>query len=139
MRPNTLALDLEGTLISNSISMFPRPGLFAFLEGVRALFPRVVIMTAVPGRVFRQVAGVLEQEREVPPWFCDMEYVAWPRPYKDLACTGDKPEECLLVDDQESYVHPYQHSSWIPVREFEPPYGEDTELVRVFEEIAKRC
>jgi hypothetical protein len=32
MRISVLALDLEGTLISNAVSQFPRPGLLAFLE-----------------------------------------------------------------------------------------------------------
>lgn len=31
MRPTVLALDLEGTLISNAMSQIPRPGLHAFL------------------------------------------------------------------------------------------------------------
>jgi hypothetical protein len=32
MKPTILALDLEGTLISNAISQIPRPGLHCFLE-----------------------------------------------------------------------------------------------------------
>ena len=30
MRPSILALDLEGTLISNAVSQIPRPGLYNF-------------------------------------------------------------------------------------------------------------
>ena len=44
---HVLALDLEGTLISNAMSCIPRPGLFAFLEGCREMFARVVLFTAV--------------------------------------------------------------------------------------------
>ncbi|MGD9830135.1 MAG: hypothetical protein AB7E70_06365 [Hyphomicrobiaceae bacterium] len=45
--PRVLALDLEGTLISNAMSCIPRPGLFAFLEGCREMFARVVLFAAV--------------------------------------------------------------------------------------------
>lgn len=39
VRPTILALDLEGTLISNAISQIPRPGLKTFLEDMRAREP----------------------------------------------------------------------------------------------------
>jgi hypothetical protein len=32
IRPTVLAVDLEGTLISNTMSQIPRPGLFMFLS-----------------------------------------------------------------------------------------------------------
>jgi hypothetical protein len=38
-RIKVLALDLEGTLISNAMSQIPRPGLYDFLEKVNNLFP----------------------------------------------------------------------------------------------------
>jgi hypothetical protein len=61
----TNALDLEGTLISNAVSQFPRPGLFIFLEychqnfvGVASRFEtRLVIFTAVNEVRFRYVYG----------------------------------------------------------------------------------
>ena len=46
-RITTIALDIEGTLISNAVSQFPRPGLFAFLEFCRESFDQVYIYTAV--------------------------------------------------------------------------------------------
>jgi hypothetical protein len=57
----TIALDLEGTLISNAVSQFPRPGLFTFLEychqnfvGVASHFEtRLVIFTAIDEVRFR--------------------------------------------------------------------------------------
>ena len=51
-----IALDLEGTLISNAISQIPRPGLNKFLELCRSITNRVVIFTAVKEEVFRGIA-----------------------------------------------------------------------------------
>ena len=58
----TLALDLEGTLISNAMSQIPRPGLNDFLVRSRALFDRVVIYTAVAESRFRGIAAQLAAE-----------------------------------------------------------------------------
>jgi hypothetical protein len=51
----TIALDLEGTLISNAVSQFPRPGLFTFLEYCHKSFDRLVIFTAVNEVRFRSI------------------------------------------------------------------------------------
>ena len=45
MKVKVLALELEGTLISNAVSQIAWPGLFDFLEDCRKLFPRIVIRT----------------------------------------------------------------------------------------------
>jgi hypothetical protein len=42
-----LALDLEGTLISNAVSIFPRPGLYNFLEFCHDTFDKIVLFTSV--------------------------------------------------------------------------------------------
>jgi trehalose-6-phosphatase len=47
MRPTILALDLEGTLISNAISQIPRPGLVRFLNDMQSQFDRLVMFTTV--------------------------------------------------------------------------------------------
>ena len=39
-RPRVLAMDLEGTLVSNAVSQLPRPGLYDFLEWAAATFER---------------------------------------------------------------------------------------------------
>jgi hypothetical protein len=65
----TIALDLEGTLISNAVSQFPRPGLFTFLEychqnfvGIASRFEnRLVIFTAVNEVRFRSIARKSQQ------------------------------------------------------------------------------
>jgi hypothetical protein len=52
---------------------------------------------------------------------------------KDLSFVRDAAiEDVLLVDDQERYVIPAQRPQWIPIAEWDAPYGgEDRELERV--------
>lgn len=128
-----LALDLEGTLISNAMSQIPRPGLFAFLERCRALFPRIVMFTTVGEERFRKIATLLVADAAAPAWFADIEYVTWSGKTKDLAwIPGADVDKTLLVDDFEIYVHPGQESQWVPVEYFDHPYDEqDTGLARV--------
>ena len=38
---------------------------------------------------------------------------------------GASPEEILLVDDYEKYVHPGQENQWIKVPNFDYPYSDD--------------
>lgn len=139
-RPSVLALDLEGTLISNAVSQIPRPGLFTFLERCRELFPRIVMFTTVNEPRFRAIAGVLIQERAAPAWFAQLEYVSWTGATKDLALIRDAAiEDCLLVDDFEAYVHPGQLAQWICIDNFAHPYeASDTELVKVLEKLQLR-
>ena len=132
-RLTVLALDLEGTLISNAMSQIPRPGLFAFLERCRALFPRIVMFTTVNEERFRRIATLLVADGTVPAWFADIEYVAWSGKTKDLAfIPGAAVGETLLVDDFEIYVHPGQESQWVQVDYFDSPYdAQDTGLAKV--------
>jgi hypothetical protein len=55
-RNSVLALDLEGTLISNAISQIPRPGLYLFLDNCSQKFDRIVIFTAISEKRFRIIA-----------------------------------------------------------------------------------
>lgn len=125
-----IALDLEGTLISNAVSQIPRPGLYAFLEGCRAITPRVVIYTTVREARFREIANALVNEKGVPEWFADIEYIAWSGETKDLNFIPESSlETTVLLDDYAGYVHPGQEVFWIPVKQFDHPYSEeDTEL-----------
>lgn len=133
--PKVLALDLEGTLISNAMSQIPRPGLFEFLRRCREMFPRVVVFTTVSEEKFREIARLLVDERAAPSWFADIEYVTWHGDTKDLSfISGVHSDEALLVDDFGSYVHPGQESQWLRVRSFEHPYPEsDTGLSEMLE------
>jgi hypothetical protein len=124
MKPAILALDLEGTLISNAVTQFPRPGLRTFLNECRSLFPRVVAFTTVKEPRFRAIASMLVEEGTAPAWFQSIEYVQWAGPTKDLASVqGARPEQVLLLDDCADYVHLGQEPQWVPIDQFAPPYS----------------
>lgn len=115
-----IALDLEGTLIKDQIDPQPRPGLYEFLEVLPRITARIVMMTTVPESKFREIAQSLVAQGVAPPWFVQVEYVTWQRPYKDmLQIPGiTDPSEALLVDDYEGYVHPDQRHCWLQVETF---------------------
>ncbi len=124
-----LALDLEGTLISNAMSQFPRKGLYSFLEFRRQAVPRVVVYTTVREPRFRTIAQTLAAEGAVPLWFPGLEYIAWQGSFKDLSLVpSSSPELILLLDDQERYILPEQKQQWLPVPEFTAPYQDDEVL-----------
>lgn len=139
-RPNILALDLEGTLISNAASQIPRPGLNEFLTQCREIFPTIVMYTTVSETRFRPIAELLVNEGLAPGWFAQIEYVRWIGTTKDLArIRGAAVQQCLLVDDFEGYVHPGQHSQWVRIDCFEHPYEPaDQELSRVLQDMRQR-
>jgi hypothetical protein len=129
-----LALDLEGTLISNAVSVFARPGLRGFLEACAQVAPRVVVMTAVRTGRARWVVERLAREGEAPGWFAGVEIVSWEGEFKDLGWISgvEGPSEAVLVDDNQGYVAPGQEGSWVEVRSWDPPYdAADRELDRV--------
>ncbi len=124
--PSVLALDLEGTLISNAMSQIPRPGLYAFLERCAVLFPRLVMFTTVKEDKFRQIARLLVEEGMAPAWYADMEYVHWHGETKNLEFVPDASvSDIILVDDFEIYVHPGQEAQWMQIAYFDYPYSED--------------
>lgn len=135
-----LALDLEGTLISNAASQFARPGLLHFLEFCWRVVPRRVIYTGVSEERFRAAARTLVAEGSAPPGFELLEYISWEPPHKDLSFVpGTDPTRVGLLDDSEDLVRPDQKACWIPIRTWEPPYPtDDTELERVREVLERR-
>lgn len=137
---DVLALDLEGTLISDAVSMVTRPGLFKFLTCCRPLFQRIVMFTNIEESLFRRIASRLVDGGSVPRWFADIECVAWAGPTKDLMFVCDTDvDNVLLVDDSQLAVHPGQHSRWVPVKSFEHPFEQDDcELDRVLEELVRQ-
>ena len=72
-----LALDLEGVLVTNAISQFPRPGLKSFLEKCALLFGKenICVFTSVDESRFRQVASQLVEEKRAPDWFGAVNYI----------------------------------------------------------------
>lgn len=137
MTLDIIALDLEGTLISNAISQYPRPHLYQFLEGCHSLAPRLVMYTTVSESRFREIAALLVSEGVAPSWFSTMEYIAWTGREKDLAfIPGADINKTVLVDDVEAYVADGQLTQWIPIAQFASPYPDtDTELLNALEAI----
>ncbi|MCU1082908.1 NIF family HAD-type phosphatase [Stenotrophomonas maltophilia] len=122
MRPSILALDLEGTLISNAVSQIPRPGLYDFLEWAQAQFDRLVMFTTVDEARFRRIAALLASEGRAPAWFSELACTEWSGPTKDLTFVSPKLGDALLFDDHAAYVHPGQESLWVEVPLFGSPY-----------------
>jgi NLI interacting factor-like phosphatase len=143
----TIALDLEGTLISNAVSQFPRPGLFTFLEychqnfvGVASRFEtRLVIFTAVNEVRFRSISRTLAEAGDVPDWFVDLEYINWHGTYKDLSFIPDGTiDRTILIDDRIEYIHPDQKDRWLEIPGYEYPYlDDDRELDIMIEKLSQ--
>jgi len=134
----TLALDLEGTLISNAMSQFARHGLCEFLNACDRIFGQdnIVIFTTVNEQLFRRVAAQLYQDGQVPEWFVTMQYIKWQGECKDLHFVDQySPESVLLVDDYEGVIHPDQKEQWIAIKQFAHPYEDDMELMGVYSKI----
>ena len=133
-----LALDLEGTLISNAMSQLPRPGLHAFLSFCLEAVPAVVIYTAVREARTRDILARLVAEGDAPAGLATLEIVSWSGPHKDLrwalplARGPVTLEAARLVDDLAEYVLPGQEHLWIPIEQWGSPYPDtDRELARV--------
>lgn len=122
MRPRILALDLEGTLISNAVSQIPRPGLWDFLNYAGTSFDEVVLFTKVSRPMARRIALLLTEEGRVPGWFTEVRYVEWTGATKDLRFVSPLLGQALLLDDHRPYVHPGQLKFWIEAPLFASPY-----------------
>lgn len=131
MKPTILALDLEGTLISNAISQIPRPGLHQFLEDVQSQFSQLMMFTTVSEERFRSIANLLAREGSAPDWFAGLRYVHWTGKTKDLRLVTPCLGEALLLDDHGPYVHPGQEHLWVQIPLFGSPYSHDDDGFRV--------
>ena len=139
---NIIALDLEGTLISNAMSQIPRPGLYAFLEECKLVTDRVVMFTTVSESQFRPIAKLLVSEGLAPSWFASIENIKWTGKTKDLNFIPDVVSitQCVLIDDYREYVHHGQDEQWIEIQQFAHPYpDEDIELVNISGLIKSKC
>ncbi|ELR64648.1 hypothetical protein C942_02219 [Photobacterium marinum] len=137
MKTEVIALDLEGTLISNAISQIPRPHLYEFLVGCKDIAERVVMFTTVKEAKFRQIAQLLVSEGVAPAWFETMEYVDWSGQTKDLNFIPDcEAESAVLVDDVKAYVKCGQEEQWFEIPQFASPYSnDDVELVYMLQRL----
>ena len=129
----TIALDLEGTLISNAVSQFPRPGLRGFLDFCAERFNRVCIYTAVRDEVTLQIIRTMVDEETAPSWILQSELIQWDRTVKDLTNIPEcEITECVIVDDNPDYIVDSQVSQWIHIEKYSSPYSkDDRELERV--------
>ena len=119
-----LALDLEGVLITNAISQFPRPGLLPFLTQCDAMFgyENICIFTTVPEKRFRPIASTLVAENNAPSWFEDIRYIDWVGEHKDLRFVDENIEKVIIVDDYPPYVKQTQKHRLIQVPQYQEPY-----------------
>lgn len=139
MRPTILALDLEGTLISNAVSQIPRPGLSEFLCSVHDDFERLVLFTSVPEPRARGIVELLAREEHAPSWFSRLDFTQWHGATKDLRFITPEPGAALLLDDHAAYVHPGQERWWVHVPLFAPPYEAcDQGLAQALQNLRRR-
>lgn len=127
-----IALDLEGTLISNGMSQFPRPGLRSFLDGLGSLEVEVVIYSTLSWSVIDKVLANLSSDGVVPDWFSHCRRVTWRgicKSIHDVAIPGDN-SVVMLVDDYEGYVCPGEEDYWIEVPTFSSPYVESSKVLQ---------
>lgn len=138
MKVSVLALDLEGTLITDAMTQEPRAGLFDFLEFCLDRFERVVLFTCVEKPDALEILNRLADEGYVPCDFLDqLDYVAWEGEYKDLRFVTDaQPEEVILIDDDPGWIRADQRSQWISIAAW--PGGIDDELIRIREVLERR-
>lgn len=137
-----LALDLEGTLISNAMSQYARPGLYDFLEFCLKEFPRVVIYSAASDNAVERAVKNLVEFGDAPKEFASIEIISWGRnSCKDLNfIPNGNVAETVLVDDQISYICPNQMKNWIPIEEWDYKGKKgDTELHRVKQLLRELC
>lgn len=132
---STIALDLEGTLISHASTMIPRPGLYQFMEFCRNNFTRTVFFSFVEQERGRVVLQQMVDAGNMPDWVLETEYVTaiGGKPgAKDLSLLGVEPENALLIDDQLHVVPIEQRSRLIQIAEFKAPFSDEgNELERV--------
>jgi hypothetical protein len=125
---NTLALDIEGTLLSHASTMIPRPGLFEFLTFCKENFERVVFFSFVEEERGKQILNEMVKDGHMPEWVLTAEYVEAKggRPgAKNLSLLGVDPEQAYIVDDQPQVLPREQLHRLVQVSEFKAPYPAD--------------
>lgn len=137
----TLALDLEGTLISNAIPMdcTVRPGLWPFLSWARRHF-RVVLYTNVFPRRARASLRRIVHQGHAPAWLARVPIFNPPCPSgeqeaKDLRLVGPLGQ-VFIVDDSPGSIHQDQQPFWLPIKSF---WGEgpDNELEKLMNSLRR--
>ncbi len=117
----TIAIDLEGVLISNAVSQFPRPGSRAFLIACRQAADRVVLYTSVPSDRAAEIVERLVTEGYLPDDPFDA-IVHAPSSVKPLGGVAD-----VLFDDAAD-VAPGEEDRLVRVAGYDPTDVDDTVL-----------
>jgi hypothetical protein len=127
MNPITLALDLEGVLITNAMSQFPRPGLMRFLCECEELFGKenICIFTTVDETRFRSIAERLVSDENAPKWFATIRYIDWVGEHKDLRFVDDDINNVIIVDDYPPYIKQTQKHRLLEIKQYMPPYSHE--------------
>lgn len=139
----TLALDLEGVLITNALTQLPRPGLMTFLLECELIFGQdhLCIFTRVEEERFRKIATRLCDNDQVPDWFPAIRYIDWVGEHKDLRFVDDDIENVIIIDDYPPYIKQSQKHRLIQIKQYLDPYThespdqEDNELVLMLEKV----
>lgn len=120
----TLALDLEGVLITNAISQIPRPGLTSFLSQCELLFGRenICVFTTVNEERFRAIADRLVANGYAPKWFSSIRYIDWVGEHKDLRFIREDIDRVIIVDDYPPYIKQTQKHRLIEIKQYMEPY-----------------
>ena len=127
-----IALDLEGTLISNAVSQIPRPHLFEFLERCKSITCRVVMFTTINEELFRKIASMLVLEGVAPEWFKEIEYINWRGKTKNLEfIPNSEVDSSILVDDFYAYIKDGQEANWVEIKQFSYPYSDDDQELKI--------
>ena len=122
---DAIALDLNGTLISNGFSLFPRPGLHALLETCREVATHIVVFTGMRQARAEQVVATLVRDGHAPTWFAEVDILADSEGAKDLRHVCEDPSRALLLDNSPENALPNQRDRLLQVATFAHPYPDD--------------
>jgi hypothetical protein len=117
----TIAIDLEGVLISSAVSQFPRPGAGSLVAACRRAADRVVLYTSVPGDRAAEIVARLVAEGHPPEAPFDA-IVHAPSSVKPLHGVAD-----VLFDDAAD-VAPGEEHRLVRVAGYDPTDVDDTVL-----------
>lgn len=128
MTATILALDLEGVLVTNAISQFPRPGLMQFLCQCESIFGQdnICIFTSVREEKFKEIAHTLVRENLAPEWFATLRYINWVGEHKDLRFVDEDINKVIIVDDYPPYIKQTQMHRLVEIRQYLEPYSHES-------------
>lgn len=136
----SLALGLEGTLVSDATSRIPRPGLYRFLQYCDLMFDDVVVFTTVQEAVFRAIAERLAEEGHAPRSFGRIRHVHYADGKNELDRVSRFGGTAMtLFVDHVAAPLAGRETSWVYSPPFEGPYVEGNfGLVELIPELARR-